>query len=374
MANYIKSLDGLRGIAVLLVIIYHFSKLPFIGFDFELGWIGVQLFFVLSGFLITKILIQEKKETLNFYLKRFYWRRTLRIFPIYFLYLLLIYVIWLLSHEPNDFKFSIPYLLTYTYNFSVLAESWEITRLYSHLWSLSIEEQFYLLWPIIVYVLSIRGLKILAITIIILTPFVRLILGEILINTMATEELAGIGVYWFTLSHFDAFAVGGVLNIIHENTRHKIIRFGWIVWLMVLTAGILNLVNYDAELTSYEWTSLGYLLPVLENYQHVWSYTLLNLLFGIMILSASLKKTTPFLEVKPLVFMGKISYGMYLYHFIIIVFVEKLFTDRNINGLLLLFITLGVITLVSYLSYIIFEKKFLVLKNKKFNKMPSNIT
>lgn len=76
---YVPALDGLRGIAIILVLALHYSLLP-------CGWIGVQIFFVLSGYLITKILLQEKTRPLGEYLKRFYVRRSLRIFPLYFFF------------------------------------------------------------------------------------------------------------------------------------------------------------------------------------------------------------------------------------------------------------------------------------------------
>lgn len=366
MSNfYIKSLDGLRGIAVLLVMVYHFSKMPMISFDFELGWIGVQLFFVLSGYLITRILLHDKKHNFSFYIKRFYWRRSLRIFPIYFLYLFVITAIYKITGEPTDFPFASAFLFTYTYNFSVLFDGWEITRLYSHLWSLSVEEQFYLIWPALVYFLSAVNLKRLCIALLVAIPILRHIIWITLAQTLATEELAQIGVYWFTFSHFDAFAIGALLNLLNESQQRRYVNLSWLFWLLVLSAGLLNLLNYGTPLTAYEWTSLGYLLPETKNLQHIWSYSLLNLLFGVIILR-NIRLNSRWLSNNFLVFVGKISYGMYLYHFILIVVVEKMFEQPLINDYVTLVIYTGLVTFVSYLSYIILEKQLLALKNKKF--------
>ena len=108
--KYIKALDGLRALAILLVMLFHFY------FLLEVGWIGVQLFFVLSGYLITSILLNSKTDQLGDYLKRFYWRRSLRIFPLYYLYLIAIAVLYLAVHIPADFTNKIPYLVFYNYN------------------------------------------------------------------------------------------------------------------------------------------------------------------------------------------------------------------------------------------------------------------
>src|SRR5689334_13554869 len=94
--QHIKALDGVRGIAILLVILFHYGYLG-------CGWIGVQLFFVLSGFLITSILIKDKGQSLKQYLKRFYWRRSLRIFPLYYLYLFVMLAAFLLFRIPPAF-------------------------------------------------------------------------------------------------------------------------------------------------------------------------------------------------------------------------------------------------------------------------------
>ncbi|MFM7167515.1 MAG: acyltransferase family protein [Planctomycetaceae bacterium] len=130
-------LDGLRGAAVLCVLAEHFSGMPakFLGF----GYYGVDLFFVLSGFLITRILLTSKNSSFSTDLWRFVGRRTLRIFPPY--YMTLVLILLLDFQQARDHWLS---LATYTYNYDCLEGGpvW--------LWSLSVEEQFYLIWPVIV--------------------------------------------------------------------------------------------------------------------------------------------------------------------------------------------------------------------------------
>ncbi|EMR04657.1 acyltransferase family protein [Cesiribacter andamanensis] len=206
MTSYIRSLDGLRALAVTLVMLFHFQLL-------DSGWIGVQIFFVLSGFLITRILLQEKKQELGFYLKRFYWRRSLRIFPLYFTYLLLITGVFMLVQMPESALGKLPYLYTYTFNFTRLSPEWTHSPLFTHFWSLSVEEQFYLVWPLLVFLLPNRLLKGALLLIIAAGPVVRYLLGRWLIGSALSDEAAGEAIYWFTLSHFDAFAMGGAIAL-----------------------------------------------------------------------------------------------------------------------------------------------------------------
>src|ERR1700755_2707069 len=111
--GYIKSLDGVRAIAIILVMSFHAEITHF-------GWFGVQLFFVLSGFLITGILWKEKQNVapLSFKFKKFWVRRSLRIFPLYFGYLLFISLCYLFFHFPSYYSNYAPYLFTYTFNYT----------------------------------------------------------------------------------------------------------------------------------------------------------------------------------------------------------------------------------------------------------------
>src|SRR5882724_2747279 len=130
-SGYIKSLDGLRAMAIILVLSLHTGVMHF-------GWVGVQLFFVLSGFLITGILWKEKgrEEPISYKFKKFWVRRALRILPLYFGYLFVLSLTYLLFHFPDSFRTYMPYLLTYTYNFTRTLPGWKIDPAFAHLWSL----------------------------------------------------------------------------------------------------------------------------------------------------------------------------------------------------------------------------------------------
>src|SRR5688572_17459077 len=151
---FIKPFEGLRGIAILLVLIYHlFPYIPIAG----IGWTGVDLFFVLSGFLITRILLETKNKPK--YFQRFYTKRALRIFPLYYLFIIVCVII---NHliPLNGLKLlpeNILYVLTYTLNF----QFYDINGLVpgfamNHFWSLAIEEHFYLIWPLMVWLMNKR--------------------------------------------------------------------------------------------------------------------------------------------------------------------------------------------------------------------------
>ncbi len=148
--DYIPQFDSLRAIAVLLVIVHHWVPENSILNYTPNGPLGVNIFFVLSGFLITGILLKSKKQVETHGLARktvfrnFYIRRTLRIFPIY--YLLLI-VLWYLK-DPSIQKDGV-YYFTYTSNFLFYSEQFFPGRL-AHLWPLAVEEQFYIIWPFLI--------------------------------------------------------------------------------------------------------------------------------------------------------------------------------------------------------------------------------
>ena len=166
----VPALDGIRGIAVTLVALLHFGYL-------NGGWIGVQAFFVLSGFLITGILLADRDAPLRAYLRRFYWRRTLRIFPLYYGYLALLAVSYALRGVPAEFADDAGALFTYTYNFT-RATDFTPTPFFTHLWSLAVEEQFYLVWPFLVHALSRRALVALACALVAMAPAFRFALAQ----------------------------------------------------------------------------------------------------------------------------------------------------------------------------------------------------
>lgn len=362
---YFDSLDGLRGVAMIMVLVFHFARMAITNFSFEIGWLGLQIFFVLSGFLITRILLNDKGGSFGMYVKKFYARRSLRIFPLYYIYLALLVVIYLTTSEPEIFPTYLPYLLTYTYNFSILSTNWDFSRLFVHLWSLSVEEQFYFVWPFAVFFLSREWLKRLIILLILLIPAIRVIVALYVTSGIGINDPERVGnvIYWFSLSHFDAFAIGGAINFLGPTLLSLSKKF-WLLltFVVCVIAMALNSValNYQGH---FEISSLGLPLHSIYNMQHLWSYTLLNFLFASLIWYLMSAKWTLF-DLKPLRLVGKLSYGMYIFHFLLIVLYERIYNKIIYNDIVTFILYFTVCLMVSYFTYVVVEKKFLKLKSR----------
>ncbi|MEN7550430.1 acyltransferase [Rapidithrix thailandica] len=367
--HYIRSLDGLRAVAILLVIFFHFF------FVLEVGWIGVQLFFVLSGFLITSILMKSKSYTFGPYVKRFYWRRSVRIFPLYYLYLLGVALLFLLIRQPDTFPQKAPYLFTYTFNLAPLFIGYDFDAFFTHFWSLAVEEQFYMVWPFVIFFLSQKQLKWVLPGIMIVSPLARYFFCHwIEAQGIYPEEVIGEIVYRFTLSHLDAFAFGALIPVwgLHKKIQKPGKGFLWALGL-VLLAGLSNYYFLKQDGVQLGISSLGFPIGGTANYQHVWSYTLLNffsMMFILLLINPSGwgGKVAKVLENSFLVMIGKISYGMYLYHWVIFVFHKKLLHAYMPNMFLSFLAYFLIVLLVSLMSYHAFEKRLLQLKDYTFAK------
>ena len=364
MTNYIRGLDGLRGIAIILVMLFHFRLYDFGEIGVSVGWVGVQLFFVLSGFLITRILLADRKHSLSAYLKKFYWRRSLRIFPLYYAYLLVLSLAFVFVEFPPELGEKAPWLYTYTYNYTRLSPEWTHSIFFTHLWSLSVEEQFYLVWPLFLFLARGRSLKVALLVIMVLAPAFRGILATYLQNQTSLDPRAiGEAVYWFTLSHFDAFATGGAVAVfkLDERIKRPGIVCGALLALVVLV-GLINLLVLPHS-TPLDFSSLGYPIASLEHGQHIWSYSLLNSFFAALILWVSVASLKIF-RASFLVSIGKVSYGMYVFHWAILgAFNQSVSTELS-SSLLSFIVYFGCVYIFSWVSYRFFEQYFLKLKNQ----------
>ena len=219
--TYIPNLDGLRTIAVSLVLLLHFGLVDF-------GWLGVQMFFVLSGYLITGglLMLKMQQSSILHSLKVFYFRRALRIFPLYYFYLLIVLILglWIFrnayyfQHVQQFFS----WLYTYTYNLTKTLDYWQFNPLANHFWSLCVEEQFYLLWPFFILFFNNKINKYTCVALILLIPVFRhLFLIYLRDYRQLFPEGIPDAINWFTLNHFDAFAIGGLLNFIPISSMKK---------------------------------------------------------------------------------------------------------------------------------------------------------
>lgn len=371
MANngYIRSLDGLRAVAILLVMSYHGELDRF-------GWTGVQLFFVLSGFLITGILWNERSRpgSNSFKFKKFWVRRALRIFPLYFGFVGVIGLIYLLSHFPVYYPSYFPYLITYTANYIPLFPGWYGNPLFTHLWSLSIEEQFYLLFPFIILLGRKGVIRALLLSIIALGPVARFLLGQYFRSKGYDDTLVAHMVDMHTLSHLDAFCYGGIIPVFSLDTRlRRPTTILGVATILLVSIGLLNYLNTP---TPYNfWQDGGFNHWYINNYQHVWIYSLFNLFSASLILflvsrhsGGRLSLLRKLFESSWMVGIGKISYGMYVFHWLILVYViPRIFNMESYSMKLITFIPfVAAVYGFSLISYKFYESRFIRMKDRLF--------
>jgi peptidoglycan/LPS O-acetylase OafA/YrhL len=366
MRRYIKSLDGIRGFGIFFVLCYHFMRLS----DFNwtvlgFSWIWIQMFFVQSGYLITDILLGTKDKPFAIYAGQFYWRRMLRIFPVYFAYLLVFAVAYIVFHKPEDFGDRAPFLFTFTYNYTRLIPEIDFNSIwFIHFWSLAVEEQFYLVWPFLVYFLDEKKLRFLIVAVIITIPVFRFWFTDYILAQGFSADMAGEITYGFTLSQFDAFMIGAAIPLF--KLKEKIQAPGkWALaaLALVLAAGFANYWFLQQAGKDIHWSSLGISVAMIDNLQHVWSYTFINILFAFVILYLIKENYKGVFNNGILVSIGKIVYGMYIYHFAVLLAFSKI--DKKIihNFPITFAAAFVVVYAIAYLSYNYFEKRFLSLKD-----------
>lgn len=292
MQQRLPQLDGIRGIAILVVIFHNESvKYPFLYLDrlFANGWMGVDLFFVLSGFLITGILLDTKQS--NGYFKNFYARRCLRIWPLYYSSIFLMFVI-IPFLRPADghmiFQRSGPWwsFPFYLQNFFV-ANPAGAAGLLGVTWSLAVEEQFYLVWPFIVRLCSNSVLRRIAIGIICISPLLRLLLAS-----------HGVILYSNTFSRLDGLMAGSLLATVVRSDDFVPSRFVKAAWVVLCIALPLA---FWTEARGADW--IVFSMSALASASLVY----LSLFSGQKWLHAIVKN-------RFVVYTGTISYGLYLLH------------------------------------------------------------
>lgn len=366
-----RGLTSFRALAFLAVFAVHSGL-------FSLGYLGVQAFFVLSGFLLTPILVNMKDNLpVKSFFINFYGRRILRIFPLYYFYLLVILLLCLLVinmegygwlEEIGTFLQQAPWAFTYTYDFfHASAYFGSANPLVSHFWSLAVEEQFYLIWPILIFLVERKHLKNLLLTTIVVGPILRALTALAVQNSIfpILGQQADLVIYVLPFSHFDAFAIGGYFALYGASQRSNIptllllfgsVPLGYLT--QYLSTGEINII------------SLGYSTFLRD--QYIWGYSLFNLIFAKMIIQIKDGVFFPsFFKNKILNYLGEISYGLYVYHLPILWFVNRFYP--NIPEPIRIAIALSATILVSSMSYELFEKPFIRMKDKFFSKNDVNI-
>lgn len=353
--EFYSQLEGLRGVAVFLVMISHFVINQYlVQYQFlVLGSWGVNLFFVLSGFLITEILLKDiyHEEGNKKILKKFYIRRTLRIFPIYYLSILVLYF---LNVENSDQ--ATVYAATYTYNWYHFITGASSPAM-AHFWSLCVEEQFYLIWPMLLIIVKPRH-------------HLKLIIIMMAIGFGSRLLYVGLHLHnysdfvYTTIACLDCLGMGALLAWLKLNNPEflrKILKHSSVpVLLTIITVAVSRAGNEIFYITS----------------------TLLTALVGFYIIgNGAMHRFTFFgklLDNKQLRYVGRISYGVYVYHWIffvllhdsIVAWLRAMLAEvpalavLKANVYVLLFVVFVAITVAAaYISYKIIELPVIRLRS-----------
>jgi len=325
---YRKDIDGLRALAVSLVFFYH------LGVNIPGGFIGVDIFFVISGFLITSIIYNEIKENC-FSFSDFYKRRLKRIFPLYIFVSSITVLSFYFVMIPDDFNNLLESYISGMLSLSNMYFIKESTGYFSsetelfpllHTWSLSVEEQFYFLWPILLIgLLKLKNNKI-YVTVSILFV-VLLILSEVI-----TANSSRVG-YYFLLTRGHELLAGGILGLLLSGRKFK------------------NNISTYKKLYPYLFvTFITYSVLYISRDDYYPGYLSLFPTLGTVffIMSGQDSFVNKIFSIKPIVYVGKISYSIYLWHWPIVVYFN--YTGIEINTFQMFFIS--VLTLIlSSLSY-----------------------
>jgi peptidoglycan/LPS O-acetylase OafA/YrhL len=302
--NYrsIPSLDGLRALSVFAVILGHtrsmlLDHIPF-NASFRNGRQGVAVFFGISGFLITHLLLKELRREGQINLKRFYLRRTMRIFPPFYVYLLVVLILSLL-HEVHVNAGSMIAAATYTWNYAPVPGVWALSHdwVLSHCWSLTVEEQFYLFWPACMAFFSRRVNLRIAAGVILLSPLSRV------------------------ATHYALPSLRGHMGMLHTNL--DTIMTGCLLSLMIdmkLWPKFRRLAFHSAAPIAAIIFLLAVDTPAERHWKNMYTETvglsLENLAIAILLLYVVFRSESPLgkiLNLKLLRHLGMISYSLYLW-------------------------------------------------------------
>lgn len=374
-SKYLPSIDSLRALAVLAVIIYHVDVNYLPG-----GFLGVDLFFVLSGYLISSLIIKEYRKTGSLNLYNFYIRRARRLLPaVYFMITvgLVVMVLFnevLLRKSHLDAIFGYIYSSNWWYIFHKLDyfDSFGAQSPFKHLWSLAIEEQFYMIFPLL-FLLVNRKKKSKDGTYKLNKNFLYVILGLILVSLIAHILLFDINnisrIYFGTDTRAFSLLVGVVGAILYpmERLHAKVTLQQNMVYSVVSLVSIATLITvmiYTSEYNTLLYRG-GFLLVAI---------------LGLIVIISSGKQHTlmsRLLSFKPVVFIGKISYSLYLWHFPVLVLTTPVSEIGNPN---IFFVILRIVLTfaVAIVSYVFVEtpirklgfKNYINVIFKKLKKRP----
>lgn len=295
-SQLIPSLDGLRAISIGLVIVAHAMD------GHPMGVLGVRVFFVISGYLITRLLLKEINSTGSINLRRFYFRRTMRIFPPFYFFLLVIGLLGLFGVIALGFRDFIT-SLTYTSDY-FFPKSWYVL----HSWSLAVEEQFYLLYPPLLVLLKKRKTVLVLVSVLFLAPVLRIVGFHLF-----PESQVAI-IYGFH-ANMDALASGCLLAFAAEYERFQKFLQKLTALPQVVIIGAAVLIYFANNQVQGDHPTFGLSVCV----------TFMNTAMALIIYWSIANSETSFigrmLNTKPLSYIGALSYSLYLW--------QQLFTGKE---------------------------------------------
>ena len=361
LPKHMPSLDGLRGVAILLVLLHHFTDSMNVEFDInqrfsnwaELGWAGVDLFFVLSGFLITGILYDSKHKP-NFF-KNFYARRSLRIFPLYYTALAIVILITpLLAYLKLQGTANPAWISIYATNFVISWNGLGSFGVLDHFWSLAVEEHFYFIWPAVVYFLSRKKVMMVAVAFFLVSPILRIL-------TMDGSAELPIASYMATPMRMDSLAAGAFIALLVRGPKgmEGLVRPAMFLACTAIVV-FLSMVLFRHSKSHQD------LLIGTAGLSVLWVF-----FSSVLILTLNWKPLESLMALPILRWFGKYSYGLYVWHPIIFMLAFHNDAARRIHqglGPLPQLVTgvtaLTVMFAVTLLSWHLWEKQFLKLKHR----------
>ncbi len=339
--KYVAYLDSFRGLLCLFILTYHW---PMPKMSIPFGWEGLQAFFVMSAYLIVRILLYDKTKFFYFkdYFTRYFYRRSFRIFPLYFAFIFFWFAIHqiavfinsaFLAQQTEEVGRNFGFLMTYTYNFMGFANHFRELEflgsgIFTHLWSLSLEEQFYIAAPLAVFFMKRKHLIYLCLAIIIISPILRFGGYWWLESINSDKSWIAINLYRMTPFQLDSFAFGALLAL----TGFKRIKKPILVTLsfLALIVGVYLFTRWYA--VAFQGTSFQEIIMnknsktielwLIHNHQNVYLVTMINLAAALIVMCFERGHglLPRLFSNKLLLYFGKISYGIYVYHLPVLLF------------------------------------------------------
>lgn len=395
---YLPQFDGFRGSFCFTILIIH-HHFVYLNIPSNIGYFTMHSFFIMSSFLITRTLMIDKQRSDSFktFFVKFYIKRTLRIFPVYFAYIIFATIVGLLTYNTTYKEFlGIIYelkhfgwmLVTFTYNFKDLwclfsGQIYAKSFVFPHLWSLSLEEQFYIIVPFMIYFLNVKTIKRLSIAMIIIFPIIRIV-GFNWLGTLTDDNMhRSFILYRCTIFQYDAFFYGTFLALfditLSDKTMNRLFYFLLTIFILTIPVNgwILHLQtgeNFMHIITSYDFMT--------RNGQYIYLDCLVNLLCTTFFYVCFKDENRfNFFKNKFIVDVGsRITYSSYVYQYIFTIpvvffvfplFFKKLQIGRFPSEAMSLFLSISGLLLLSSFSYNTMETYFLKKKDKylaKFKK------